>query len=47
MIFCMDKLDILDVDMCDSGMYKCKVYDGFFIVEVEINVIINGKSNSI
>ena len=43
----MDKLDILDVDMRDSGMYKCKAYDGFSTAEAEINVTINGKSNSI
>ena len=39
-----DKLDIQDVDMRDSGMYKCKAYDGFFTAEAEINVTINGKS---
>ena len=40
----MDNLDILDVDMRDSGMYKCKAYDGFTTAEAEINVTINGKS---
>lgn len=44
MILEMDKLNIQDVDMCDGGMYKCQVYDGFLIVEVEIFVIVNGKS---
>lgn len=39
----MDKLDILDVDMRDSGMYKCKAYDGFSTAEAEINVVVNGK----
>ena len=40
----MDKLDILDVDMHDSGMYKCMAYDGFSSAEAEINVTINGNS---
>ncbi|KAJ7381087.1 hypothetical protein OS493_004685 [Desmophyllum pertusum] len=40
----MDKLYILDVDMRDGGMYKCKAYDGFFSAEAEINVTINGPS---
>lgn len=40
----MDKLDILDVDMRDSGMYKCMAYDGFSTAEAEINVTVNGKS---
>lgn len=39
----MDKLDILDVDMRDSGMYKCMAYDGFSTAEAEINVTVNGK----
>lgn len=42
----MDKLDILDVDMRDGGMYKCKAYDGFFSAEAEINVTINGKTEN-
>ena len=39
----MDRLDILDVDMHDSGMYKCMAYDGFTTAEAEINVTVDGE----
>ena len=42
----MDKLNIVDVDMGDSGMYKCMAYDGFSTAEAEINVTVNGKYES-
>ena len=39
----MDKLDILNVDMSDSGLYKCMAYDGYSKAQAEINVTVNGK----
>ena len=38
----MGRLDILNVDMHDSGMYKCMAYDGFSTAEAEINVTVDG-----
>ncbi|XP_068710293.1 uncharacterized protein [Montipora foliosa] len=37
----MDKLDILNVDMSDSGLYKCMAYDGYSKAQAEINVTVN------
>ena len=42
-----NKLDITDVDMRDSGMYKCKAYDGFFTAEADVNVTVNGKQKKL
>lgn len=42
----MDKLNILGVDMRDSGTYKCMAYDGFSTAEAEINVTVNGEYES-
>lgn len=39
----MGRLDILDVGVHDSGMYKCMAYDGFGTAEAKINVTVKGK----
>ena len=39
----LNKLDIVNVDMSDSGLYKCMAYDGFSKAEAEINVTVSGK----
>lgn len=41
----MGRLDILDVGVHDSGMYKCMAYDGFGTAEAEINVTVKGPSS--
>jgi len=39
----LNKLNILNVDMSDSGLYKCMAYDGFSKAEAEINVTVSGS----